>query len=65
MAEIVPSDALECQIEPVGDEWMSSLALINRLLAVDHVSWEDHHPADRIALTASFRLIPDLSLTLS
>ena len=48
-AEVVPSDALEREIEPVRDLPEAPAGLVDGPLAVDPVAREDHHAADRVA----------------
>src|SRR5262245_33517682 len=48
LAEVMPADALQRQIETVPDPWMASTRAVDRHLAVDLVARPDHHPADRV-----------------
>jgi hypothetical protein len=46
---IVPTNALEHEIEPVRDLPIAPASAVDRHLAIDPVPREHHHPADRVA----------------
>ena len=45
---VVPSDALEREVEPVRDLLQAPARLVDGPLALNLVPREDHHPADRV-----------------
>ena len=49
LAEIVPADTLEREIEPVGDLPIAPALAVNGPLAVYAVPRKNHHAADRVA----------------
>jgi hypothetical protein len=49
LAEVVPADALEREIEPVRDLPIEPAGAVDGLLAIDPVPRKDHHAADRVA----------------
>ena len=49
LRSIMATDALERQVEPVGDLTTEPSGSVDSLFSVDPVSRKDHHPADRIA----------------
>src|SRR5665648_1106447 len=49
LGAVVPADALERQVEPVGDLPVQATGSVDGRLTVDPVAREDHHSADRVA----------------
>src|SRR5690606_27516534 len=48
VAEVMQADALQGQIHPIPDARMEPSRPVERLLAVNLVAGEDHHPANRV-----------------
>src|SRR5690606_16057758 len=49
LTRVVAADALDREVEPVGDPWVEAAGTVDRLLVSDLVARPDHHPADRVA----------------
>ena len=49
LAQVVPANTLEREIEPVRDLPVESAGGINSLLSVNLISWENDHAADSVA----------------
>ena len=49
LAEVMPADALEREIEPVRDLPIEPAGAVDGLFAIDPVPRKDHRPGDRVA----------------